>query len=112
MNVNSLLRIITFILLLLALSTITGSAQTVSALMNLETAAPCCPHEEKNSGEAPFEFPDCNQDCNCSNCQGVDISYRLLLLNSSLEALLQPPVLLTTFPPGHYQAIDYPPETV
>lgn len=111
MNVNSLRRIITFILLLLALSILTGGAQTASALMNVETAAPCCPHES-NSGEAPFDLPDCNQDCNCSNCQGVDISYRLLLLNPSLEALLKPPVLLTTFPPGHQQAIDYPPETV
>ncbi|MBE0503155.1 MAG: hypothetical protein IBX46_03410 [Desulfuromonadales bacterium] len=106
---NSLWRIITCILLLLALSTLTGIAQTASALLSMETTAPCCPHEKK-SGETPFDLPDCNQDCHCSNCQGLDISYRLLLLNPSLEMRLQPPAPLTTFPPGHQPAIDYPPE--
>jgi hypothetical protein len=109
--VNSLRRTITFILLLLALSTLTGIVQTASALMNVEATTPCCPHEKK-SEETPADLPDCNQDCHCSNCQGADVSYRPLLLNSSLEALLQPPAPLTTFPPGHQQAIDYPPETV
>jgi hypothetical protein len=108
--VNSLPRIITFILLLLALSTLTGVAQTASALMSVETTAPCCPHEEE-SDETPFDLPDCNQDCHCSNCQGVEIFYRLLLLNPSHEALLQPSAPLTAFPPGHQQMIDYPPET-
>jgi hypothetical protein len=107
--VNSLLRIITFILLLLAFSTLTGIAQTASALMNVETTAPCCPHE-KESNETPADLPDCNQNCHCSNCQGLDISYRLLLLNPSLEMRLHPPAPLTAFPPGHQLAIDYPPE--
>ena len=108
---NSLRRIITFIILLLALSTLTGIAQTASALVNVEMTAPCCPHENE-SDETPFDLPDCNQDCHCSNCQGIDVSYRLLVLNPSLEALLQAPAPRTAFPPGHQLAIDYPPETV
>lgn len=110
-KVNSLRRIITFLLLLLALSTLTGITQTASALVNVETTAPCCPHE-KESDETPFDLPDCNQDCHCSSCQGVDVSYRLLSLNPSFETLLQPPALLTVFSPGHQLAIDYPPEMV
>jgi hypothetical protein len=111
-NVNSLLRIITFILLLLALSTLTGMAQTASSLVSVEAPAttPCCPHE-KGSDETPSALPDCNQDCHCSHCQGVDVSYRLLFLNPSVETQLHPTVTLTTFPLGHQKAIDYPPET-
>lgn len=110
LNVNSLLRTITCILLLLALSTLTGIAQTASALVTVEASAPCCPHET-SSDETPRDLPACTPDCHCSACQGVEITYRLLLLNPSLETRLYPPAPLTTFPTGHQQAIDYPPET-
>lgn len=110
LNVNSLLRIITCILLLLALSTLTGIAQTASTLVTVETSAPCCPHE-KAGDEAPLDLPACAPDCHCSACQGVVISYRLLLLNPSPETCLHPPAPLTAFPAGHRQSIEYPPET-
>lgn len=106
---NSLLRILTCILLLLALSTLTGIAQTASALVTVETAAPCCPHET-NGDETPRDLPACAPDCHCSACQGVEISYRFLLLNPSPESLLRPPAPLAAFPAGHRQSIDYPPE--
>ena len=107
---NSLLRIITFILLLLALSTLTGIAQTASALVSVEAAAPCCPHE-KNSDETPVDYPACAPDCHCSACQGVEVSYRFLLLNPCPETLLHPPAPLAAFPAGHQPSIEYPPET-
>ena len=107
---NSLLRIITCILLLLALSTLTGIAQTASALVTIEAPAPCCPHET-SSDETPRDLPACTPDCHCSACQGVEVTYRFLLLNPSPEILLHPPAPLTTFPAGHQQSIEYPPET-
>lgn len=109
-QVNSLLRIITFILLLLALSTLTGIAQTASTLVNVAAATPCCPHEN-NSDAAPLDLPACAPDCHCSACQGVEVSYRFLLLNPSPETLLHPPAPPAAFPVGHQQSIEYPPET-
>jgi hypothetical protein len=108
---NSVLRTITFILLLLALSTLTGVAQTASAFVTLEASSLCCPHE-KSSEETPSDLPDCSLDCHCSACQGVDVSYRLLLLNASLETVLQHPSPLSFFPAGHQRSIEYPPEMI
>gem|GEM_PF-5787842 len=107
---NSVLRTVTFILLLLALSTLTGVAQTASAFVAQEASLHCCPHE-KSSDETPSELPGCSLDCHCSACQGVDVLYRLLLLNTSLETVLRHPSPLSFFPAGHQQSIEYPPET-
>lgn len=100
----------TFILLLLALSILTGIAQTTSALVTVEASSPCCPHET-SSDETPRDTPACALDCHCSACQGVEVSYRFLLLNPSPETLLHPPTPLAAFPVGHQQSIEYPPET-
>jgi hypothetical protein len=110
MPMNSVLRSVTFILLLLALSTLTGVAQTASAFVAQEASLQCCPHET-SSDETPSDLPDCSLDCHCSSCQGVDVSYRLLLLNTSLETVLSHPAPLSFFPAGHQQSIEYPPET-
>lgn len=108
---NSVLRTVTFILLLLALSTLTGVAQTALAFVAEEESSLCCPHE-KSSEETHSDLPGCSQDCHCSACQGVDVPYRLLLLNTSIGTVLRHPSPLSFFAAGHQKSIDYPPETI
>ena len=109
-QVNLVHRIISLVVLLIALCALTGIGQAASSLVAADASAPCCPLEEPVD-DLPLDAPCSTPDCPCSACQVFEVPLLFSFQNALLELPLRQPLSVTSFPAGHGRTVDYPPET-